>query len=506
MLARLKYSSSRLRTFFNSIRFRLTLWSAGVLAIILVIFSLFVYSRQASDLQNAAQTELGFKAQQMILLYRMVGLFEQGGQTPDSADLIQREQEMLQKNDSLVVIGLDSQVFQKLGPINSTTIQQLVQSWRTTNQNDRPAAQIVSGLISINNGPKKPYMYLVTPLPVERHWVGLLILGQPIDPDGQLPRLAFTLILGSLATLALLLVGGYWLAERAMSPVRMITRTAREIGETDLNRRLHLKTQDELGELANTFDAMLDRLQAAFDRQRQFTADASHELRTPLTIVGLETEHTLDRRRTSEDYERALRIIQSENQFMSRLVNDLLTLARMDAGQTTIRLEPIDLSDVTLDVVERLTPLAQRDRIEMITGEFPEVCVPGDRQYLAQMITNLVENAIKYAGGPGKHVWVETGYDQINGNQFGWVRISDDGPGIPLESLPHLFDRFYRVDQSRTRSVDMDTGKVPDGSGLGLSIVQWIAQAHSGEVTVQSEPGKGTAFEVRLPCACTRTK
>jgi signal transduction histidine kinase len=354
-----------------------------------------------------------------------------------------------------------------------------------------------------NSNQKGSFLYLLTPLFAERRPVGLIILGRPVDADGQLPKLIPTLIFGSLLTLLISLAGGYWVAGRAMAPVRTITRTARGISESGLHKRLNLKTQDELGELADTFDAMLDRLQAAFDRQRRFTADASHELRTPLTIVGLEADQALSHRRSYDEYERAFKVIRSENDFMSRLVNDLLTLARMDAGQAVLKPSPLDLSDVALDVVERLSNMARRDGIELHAGDFPEVRVEGDYQYLSQMVSNLVQNAIKYAGGSGHHVQIETGNSVSDGKSYGWVRVEDDGPGIPAEHLPNLFNRFYRVDQARTRrqdeSPESDQEKAPDGSGLGLAIVQWIAQAHGGQVNVQSELGKGTTFEIRLP-------
>jgi signal transduction histidine kinase len=313
-----------------------------------------------------------------------------------------------------------------------------------------------------------------------------------------------TLLLASLGTLAIALLGGYWLAARAMVPVHTITRAARSISETDLNRRLNLGTQDELGELGDTFDAMLERLQAAFDRQRQFTADASHELRTPLTIVSLEADQALARRRSIEEYERTLTVIKSENKYMSRLVNDLLTLARMDAGQTQMKFEPLDLSDLALDVIDRLNSIASRAGVELHVGDFPVVNVNGDTQYLTQLITNLVENAIKYAGGRGHHVRVETGERTVAGQPVGWIQVEDDGPGIPAEHLPFLFDRFYRVDKSRTRQQEdvseSDQEKELEGSGLGLSIVQWIAQAHGGQVVAYSEVGKGSTFELQLPC------
>jgi signal transduction histidine kinase len=323
-------------------------------------------------------------------------------------------------------------------------------------------------------------------------------MGSPADPYGLESRLLFTLAAGSLVTLIIALLGGYWLADRAMRPVHTITQAARTIGETDLSRRLNMKGKDELGELANTFDGMLGRLQAAFDRQRQFVADASHELRTPLTIVNLETSRALASPRKAEDYRRALAIIHSENDFMTALVNDLLTLARMDAGQAVMESLPVDLSEVALETMERLAPLAARNGIRLEAGDLPEARILGDRQNLVRMVSNLVENGIKYAAGVEKKVSIETG--RTVGTA--WVRVSDNGPGIAPEHLPHLFDRFYRIDKARTHGESESADpQSPGGSGLGLSIVQWIVKSHGGEITVESQVGAGTTFTASFKAA-----
>jgi signal transduction histidine kinase len=220
-------------------------------------------------------------------------------------------------------------------------------------------------------------------------------------------------------------------------------------------------------------------------------ADASHELRTPLTIVNLETSRTLASPHKPDDYRHALATIRSENDFMTSLVNDLLTLARMDAGQAVMQNLPVDLSDVAIDTIERLSSLAARNGVQLEAGELPDARIMGDRQRLVQMVSNLVDNAIKYATGQDKKVSIETGKTA----DTAWVRVSDNGPGISPEHLPHLFDRFYRIDQSRTRgSEDEAAPMAPSGSGLGLSIVQWIAQSHGGEIKVESQPGVGTTF------------
>jgi signal transduction histidine kinase len=162
----------------------------------------------------------------------------------------------------------------------------------------------------------------------------------------------------------------------------------------------------------------------------------------------------------------------------------------MDNGQVALEKVPLDLSDVTVDAIDRLTPLAARENVQLETGDLPEARMLGDRQSLLQMVSNLIENAIKYTEGEEKKVYIETGVT----DGCAWVRVSDNGPGIAPEHLPHLFDRFYRVDQARTR----DDSDAPTGSGLGLSIIQWIAQAHGGEVYVESTPGDGSSFEVRF--------
>jgi signal transduction histidine kinase len=500
----LRSGAKRMGIFLHTIRFRLTLWTVAIVSLILLAFSIFIYTRQIQNLQIVAQAQLQSQSQQLIVLYRLAGLFNpqiSPFQVPDlsggQGDLLLPDKEML------ALVGPDGQTIQKAGGIGDNIISQISTAWQHASQTNPTATFTATEKLADGNGDQTNYVFLITPLLAERHFFGLMVLGRPVDPNGQLPSLLVTLLLGSIATLAIAIAGGFWLAGRAMAPVRTITRTARSIGETDLNKRLMLGTKDELGELADTFDAMLARLQAAFDRQRQFTADASHELRTPLTIVGLEADQALARHRSNEDYERAFKVIKSENEFMAHLVNDLLTLARMDAGQTQLRMEALDLSDLALEVVERLSSLAKRNAVEIDLGELPETSIQGDRQYLSQMLTNLVENAIKYAGGRGHHVHVETGSRSNGAGMKAWVQVEDDGPGIAAEYLPYLFDRFYRVDKARVRQQDenpeTDQEKAPEGSGLGLSIVQWIAQAHGGKVNVQSEPGKGSCFEVEIP-------
>jgi heavy metal sensor kinase len=246
---------------------------------------------------------------------------------------------------------------------------------------------------------------------------------------------------------------------------------------------------DELGRLAATFNRMIARLQAAFERQRQFTADASHELRTPLAVMRGDIEIALRRERSSEDYRSVLTSNLEEIIRLSRLVEDLLMLARADAGQTVLQREPMDLAQLCAQVVEYLAPLAEvnEQRLIYIPPETTPLSVHGDAQRLKQMLLNLLDNALKYTPAHGTIRLQLTPEDQQ-----AQLRVSDTGRGIPADDLPHIFDRFFR--HSRSTS-----DKTVQGFGLGLSIVKWIVDAHGGKIVAASTPGQGTTFTVKLP-------
>jgi signal transduction histidine kinase len=494
----------RLRFFTRSIRFRLALWFVVILGVVITVFSVFVYLRQQQNLRSEAADRLEVKAQRLGGFLRFASrdnfqrFPERFSAIPDNAE------PLLQTGDVLAITSADGTMLQFQGPLNSDSANQLV-----AQALQRGSPDLIFDDTSFlgrlpGDASHMEYAFIFAPIPVGGQPVGYFLLGGLVDPGNQLPRLLVSLVIGVLGTLGVALVGGVWLADRAMRPVKHITNAARAIEESDLSLRLHLDRKDELGELADTFDEMLTRLEAAFERQRQFTADASHELRTPLTIVDLETARALALPRTQEEYERALKVIRSENQFMVRLVTNLLTLARMDAGQVVLQKEELDLGDVVLEVVERLAPIATKDQVRLSTGDLPEIAVSGDRQYLEQMLINLVENAIKYTSGDERRVQVQTGCQESGNGSHAWVRVIDNGPGIPAEHLSRLFDRFYQIDKARTRQVNEEETQADatySGTGLGLSIAQWIARAHGGDIHAHSEPGKGSTFEVILPIA-----
>jgi heavy metal sensor kinase len=474
--------------FLHSIRFRITLWFVFILTVVLIAFSGFIYFNQARDLRGDSVGNIQEKFAHLLGYFRSaewqnstLGLSDIPNSTPP-----------LQQGDMLAIVDTNGQIVQTWGIKPSDKLVSDLISTASQQRDLNVYEQSIAITDSNGKNSNADYLFIVSPVVRDGLPIGALIIGSPTNLSSQLQRLKVSLILGSLVMLLIAFTGGLWLADRAMRPVKTIMHAAQSIEESDLSRRINLRGRDELAELANTFDNMLSRLQIAFDRQRRFVADASHELRTPLTITNLEINQALAKNRSSADYQRALQTINLENERMTRMVNDLMTLARMDSGQAILQFEKLDLSDVALEAVERMSTLAERQHTTLETTELPELIVNGDRQYLIQMISNLVENAIKYSGS-GQTIKVETSSDKKG---FASLRVTDTGPGIPPEHWPHLFDRFYRVDQARTQDDDSST---PSGSGLGLSIVAWIVEAHGGKINVDSIVNSGTTFEVTLP-------
>ena len=307
---------------------------------------------------------------------------------------------------------------------------------------------------------------------------------------------AFNSTLGTLGKTALLVlpvfvvlaaVCGYLLTRRAFAPVRQITQTAREIGEGgDLSRRIGLTgRKDEIHTLAAEFDAMFARLEQAFDREKQFTDDASHELRTPTAVILSQSEYALENTQPQGETRAALESIHTQAARMAALLSQLLMLARADKGRQVVQREPVDLSELVEMVAETEAEQAEARNITVQTALEPGVTVQGDETLLMRLLINLTENAIRY-GRPGGQVKLTL--RRQDGEVVGTVE--DDGIGIAPEDLDKIWQRFWQADPARSGG----------GAGLGLSMVRWIAGAHGGRVTVQSEPGKGSVFTFFLPC------
>lgn len=316
-----------------------------------------------------------------------------------------------------------------------------------------------------------------------------VLVGRSMRPDqASLHRLAFLLVAVGAGVLVVGLAGGWLVSLRAVRPIKAITAVAQEISASNLSRRIDVAgTQSELGTLAMVLNDTFARLEAAFQQQVRFTADASHELRTPLAVIHTHAQLALSRDRSAEEYRRMFETCLRASDRMKNLVDSLLLLARADAGRLSLNRSEFDLRDIVEECVEMVAPLAAKKNVT-VEVDLQSVRLTADATRVAQVVTNLLTNAIRYnrEGGRARVSVGLSGSDAV-------LRVTDTGVGIPAESQPHLFERFYRVDAARNRE--------DGGSGLGLAICKSIAEAHGGTITFQSEPGHGATFVVRLPGA-----
>jgi len=305
--------------------------------------------------------------------------------------------------------------------------------------------------------------------------------------DHELLELLAALLIAGPLGLVLTVGGGYFLARRALSPVDRMTDAANKIDARQFNRRIEVvNPNDELGRLAQTLNRMLDRLENSFHEMQRFTADASHELRTPISVIRAEAEVALARPLREPEKQDLLGNVLEECQQLTWITDQLLTLCREDAGISHVPREPVDLAQMVSEVAETMRPLAEGKSQSLKTETNPPVVIRGDPIRLRHVIYNLLDNAIKYTP---PHGTVKVAVTSMDHNVR--LLVEDSGIGIPPEHLPHVFERFYRVDKARSRA--------EGGSGLGLSIVQSIVLAHKGTVEIVSQPDLGTRCVVQIP-------
>ena len=282
------------------------------------------------------------------------------------------------------------------------------------------------------------------------------------------------------------ILGGQSLAKRALHPIDSITRTARAIGQGNINQRIKLpKVKDEVGRLAETFDEMLDKIEAAFKKERQFTTDASHELRTPITIISAHAEDALGTD-NKKDYKEALEIIYKESQKMSVMISQLLLLSRSDEGKYHLEVEDIDLKLIMDEIIGEMKKSAKANNIKLYFSGEDGLVIKADQTLITRLFINIINNAIKFSI-KGGFVKVQIAAD--SDKNFAKILIEDNGIGIPKEDIENIFNRFYQVDKSRNDK----------GTGLGLAIAKWIVDIHKGIINIESELGKGTKFYINLP-------
>jgi heavy metal sensor kinase len=319
----------------------------------------------------------------------------------------------------------------------------------------------------------------------------LVVLQSLFHQHEFLETLAGTFAIVIPITLLIAGIGGYLLARSSLSPVVAMSEQARWIGAENLDSRLSVRNpDDELGHLAMSFNGLLDRLSASFDRQRRFVADASHELRTPVAILCGETEVALAKKERSEqEYREALHILADESKRLKRIVEDLFTLARADAGQYPLSYTDFYLDEVAAECMKNMRTLAAAKQITLSYEPGGEALIRADEALVRRMLLNLLDNAIKYTPSGGS---VSLRVEE-NGDGY-QLSVADSGPGIPSDLQVKIFERFFRVDKARSRN-EQDGG----GAGLGLSIGAWIASAHKGRLELSSSTSEGSIFRAILP-------
>ena len=317
-------------------------------------------------------------------------------------------------------------------------------------------------------------------------WIRGILPSETLFSVGR--TLFFVLLVACPLLIAVALLVGYSITRRAFLPIEEIRRTAETIGAGgDLSARIPTeRTQGEIRQLAETFNEMFGRLETSFEHERQFTSDASHELRTPVAVITSQAEYSLLPDATPEEQREGLEVILEQAQKMSALISQLLMLARADNGTQQLTMAPVDLSLLASMTAEQCREAAARRQIRLDCEIAPGIMTEGDQASLVRVFLNLLENAIQY-GRPGGFVKLTLAVQ----NDFAVCSIADDGIGIARENLERIWQRFYRVDPSRN----------PGGSntGLGLSLVKWIIEAHHGTIEAESGLGKGSCFTFRLP-------
>jgi len=447
----------------NTLRARFALWIALLILFVLAAFGAYVYISMAHDLYAALDDTLRISASQIAASLNVSNgnliLPDNLVETPEGGAPL--------AGFSVRILTPDGQVFNQTGPytLQMPPINNLSTSPFYTNLPDK-TGRVYTVPVTDNNN---PVAFVQVALSIK-------------SVQETLERLLTILLIATPLLVLAAAASGYFLATRALRPVDAMTNMARRISAEDLSARLNLATDDELGRLASTFDEMLNRLEDSFRRERQFTADASHELRTPLTAILAILNVTRQRRRKPVEYEQALDDLTEETERLRGLTESLLTLARADLNPA-VPSETINLSTLLEDVSESLRPLAEARGLELTYKTAEDLTVWGERDGLIRLFINLLDNAIKYTEHGSVSVSACRDGDQAH------IEVSDTGIGISPEHLPHIFERFYRVEQSRSQR----------GTGLGLSLAKQIVQAHEGSMEVKSEPGKGTTITLWLP-------
>ncbi len=451
------------------VRVRLTLWYLLLSGSALVAFGLFQYYRLQDSLMASIDSNL-----QIALTQALANTDNENGHPAfQNTDAFASLSTHLGAEDFTVrIVAQDGSVLDSFGAASLAPTPGLVGAGFVTSQGQQARWRIYSQPIPSPGGTDVTWLQAAQSLS---------------RVDQTVAGLRTQLLLGLPVILLLLAAGGVVLADRALRPIDHITRTTQELSAKDLSQRIdYVGPDDEVGRLAGTVDGMLARLQQAFEHERRFTGDAAHELRTPLTALKGQIQVALGQERTAEVYRQTLEAMQKQVDRLIGLSDGLLFLSRTDHDQVHANRATVDLSELIEILSEQSLPLAEARELQLTSSVEPGMVVMGDQDLLIRLVFNLVDNACKYTP-PGGRVSLSVhreGSEAV-------IEIMDTGRGIPAEHIPHLFERFYRVDQDRSSA--------SGGAGLGLAMAAEITQLHEGTISLDSELGTGTTFAIRLP-------
>ena len=468
---------------FDSVRTRLTLWYTGVLALVLILFSAGIYYLLAGKLNRRLDAEVQTTNEGIarLLAYELAE-----GET-EAQSVQSALTEHYFPNQAAAIFDAQSRLLAEK-PLPNNHRAELPASFSPSTATIQ-LLTIQQDANGEDDGVRLGIQRLTIPQESKSY---VIVVSQPLDLLSEELEILGNILLAAIPiALALASLGGWFLAKKSLAPVVIMSESARRIGAENLDLRLPIANpRDELGRLAATFNELLERLQSSFTQQRQFMADASHELRTPLSVMRTAAEVTLEQpQRDESEYREALTMIDRQTDRLTRIVEDMFTLARADAGKRELSKHDFYLDELLAETASAAAVLAKRKGVIVECTSGKETPYRGDEDLLRQMILNLLDNAIKFTSAGGK---VHLQLSQNNSKHL--ITISDTGPGIPAEAQPYIFERFYRADHARSRS-DQVNGS---GAGLGLSIARWIAEAHDGSLTLQQSDHTGSVFVASL--------
>ena len=458
----------------KSLRIQLTAWYLLFFTLLLILFSVFFYEVLSRALYQRLDQTLSSEAGTAAGLFR-----SEKTELNDEAPGAARETiaEVDSRNRLLAILDGDK-LLAASAPVDKPELLQMVAQARHGEKTEflttipsygKAGARVVTQRFMFNG----------------RTFIVLMV--EPLDSiRNDLATVRRVLYLSLPLALLIAGVGGFLLAARSIAPLRWMADQARNITDKNLDSRLDIgDARQELQILADSFNELLSRLDQSFETMRRFVADASHELRTPISVIRGEADVALSHDRSPGEYQESLATIQDEAQRLSRLVDDLLNLARADAGHLNLRVAEFYLNDLLGECCRAVESVAREKNIRLDCECAEDINFRGDQELVRRLVLNLLDNAIRYTPSGGE---VSVKLEAAGGDLR--IHVSDNGVGIAPETVPHVFERFYRGDQARSRQ--------NGGFGLGLSIVKWIAESHRGSVQLSSKPGKGTVFTVLL--------